>query len=580
MTKRAGCLLLHLRRLALQQSQHLQQRVGAASKRVRRLALRSLDSIRSMDPAYAERLFGRGNILADANRFEEARIYYDRGLKIAPDNVLALYRRSVIWRRMRRSERALMDLDRALTLRPDFAEALIGRAMILRLLGDIGQALASLRKAIALKPDDAGLHTTYIFTLNFDHSVSEADKQHERTEWERRHARKFRSHWQPHDNDPAPGRRLRIGYVSSHLRYDNSTYSFGEVILNHDADRFETFCYSDTLHEDDATAILRERVDHWHRTRDLSDDQLSELIRSDRIDILIDCLGHMAGNRLLVFARKPAPVQVTAWGEVTGTGLKAVDYLLASPVLIPESDRGLFTERVIDLPNFSGYWSPDLLPDVGPLPAIGQGYVTFGSFSRLPKIVDPTIRCWAEILRKLPRARLVLKHPHLAETAFRARIATAFESYGVSPAALLFLGGTDRQTHFSCYNMIDIALDTFPHSGGMTTLDAVWMGVPVISWPGKSVSSRWAATTLVPLGLSEFLADSEEDYVELAVAKAADTESLAQLRANLRARMAASEFGDGPRFCRAVEASYVEMWSRWCRDHSSRGANGHCSVRP
>jgi protein O-GlcNAc transferase len=549
----------------------LRQSISRARNKLGRLALRGLDRARAVDPAYVQTLFDRGDILVGQNRFEEALTYFDRGLRVTPNDVHALYRRSVILRRMKRSDKALTILDRALALKPDFTEALISRARILRMLGNISEALASLGEAMKLRPDDSVLHTTYIFTLNFQPSVGEADKQRERAEWDKRHAQKFRSYWRPHPNEPIPGRRLRIGYVSSYFGYDNSTYSFGEVILNRDSDRFEIFCYSDTLNEDDATAALRGQAHHWRRTRQLSDDQLAELIRSDRIDILIDCLGHMNGNRLLVFARKPAPIQVTAWGEVTGTGLQAIDYLLASPVLIPESDRGLFAERVIDLPNFSGYWIPDSLPDVGPLPAIKQGYVTFGSFNRVAKIGEPTIRCWAAILRRLPAARLVLKHPQLAEPAFRTRIANTFEKHGISPAALVFVGGTDRQTHFSCYNIIDIALDPFPHAGGMTTLDALWMGVPVVSWPGQSVSSRWAATSLVPLGLSDFLADSEEGYVKLAVAKATDIDSLAQLRAGLRARMAASEFGDGLRFCRAVEAAYIEMWLRWC------GAQGTCS---
>ena len=542
----------------------LRQASSQPARGLTRIAVSALDRVRAIDRSYAGRLVEWGDKAAGENRFEESVAYYDRGLRLRPNDVRALYRRATVLRRLRRSDQALMDLDRALALKPDFADALISRARIQRLLGDIEQALASLRKAMTLRPDDSALHTTYLFTLNFAHSVGEAAKQHERAEWEKRHAQKFRSHWKPHDNEPTLARRLRIGYVSSAFRHDNSTYSFGEVILNHDADRFEIFCYSDTPYEDVATAALRERVDHWHRTRKISDDRLSELIRSDRIDILIDCLGHMVGNRLLVFARKPAPIQVTAWGEVTGTGLKAMDYLLGSPVLIPKSDRELFAETVIDLPNFSGFWSPDSLPDVGPLPACTQGHVTFGSFSRLPKIGEPTIRCWAAILRMLPEARLVLKHGHLAEPAFRARIANAFERHGVPSDALVFLGVTDRHTHFSCYNMIDIALDTFPHAGGMTTLDALWMGVPVVSWPGDLVSSRWAATSLVPLGLSDFLADSEEGYIKLAVAKAADIESLTQLRASLRARMANSEFGNGRRFCRAVEAAYVEMWSRWC----------------
>jgi protein O-GlcNAc transferase len=543
----------------------LGQSVSRARRKLGRVTLGFLDRARAVNPAYAQALFDRGNALAEQDRIEEALTFLDRGLGVRPDDVRVLCRRAALLKRAWRADEALLSLERALAVKPDSPDALVSRALILRTLGDAPQALACLREAMRLRPHDPVLHTTYIFTLNFDPSLDEADKQRERAEWARRHAQAFKSHWKPHANERIPERRLRIGYLSSFFGYDNSTYGFGQVILNRDADRFELFCYSDTLNEDDATAALREKVHHWRRTRELSDDQLAELIRSDRIDILIDCLGHMNGNRLLVLARKPAPIQVTAWGEVTGTGLEAVDYLLGSPALIPESDRHLFAERVIDLPNFTGFWSPDSLPDVGPLPAIKQGCVTFGSFSRLAKIIEPTIRCWARILRKLPGSRLVLKNRQLSDPAFRRRIAVGFERHGVSPDALVFVGGTDRQTHFGCYNMLDIALDTFPHAGGMTTLDALWMGVPVISWPGKSVSSRWAATSLVPLGLSEFLVASEDHYVELAVAKAQDLHSLAQLRAGLRARVASSEFGDGRRYCRAVEARYIEMWSSWCR---------------
>jgi predicted O-linked N-acetylglucosamine transferase (SPINDLY family) len=298
----------------------------------------------------------------------------------------------------------------------------------------------------------------------------------------------------------------------------------------------------------------------------MSDDELAELIRRDRIDILVDCVGHMAGNRLLVFARKPAPIQVTAWGEPTGTGLKTMDYLLASPVLIPESDRALFSERIVDLPNFTGLWTPGPLPDVGPLPALTRGYVTFGSFNRPVKLSHSTIRCWAALLRRVAEAKLILKHPQLADRGERTQVATAFETEGIPPTAITFLGGMDRPSHFAAYNAIDIALDPFPHGGGMTTLDALWMGVPVVTWAGKTVSSRWAATSLAPLGLTDFMADDPESYLELAIAKAADLESLSRLRASLRTRVATSEFGDGARYCRTVEAAYLKMWQRWCAE--------------
>ena len=557
----------------------MRHKIGSAGRKLRRLAPALYDRVRAIEPGYARKLFNRGNALANAKRFGEALAYYERSLTIRPADVDALYNSFVMLRRLRRSDEALVRIDRALALKPDFAEGLISRGRVLRMQLDINNAIKCFRDAMKLRPGDSALHSTLIFSLNFDPSASEADKQLERAEWDRRHAQKFRSQWRAHDNEPVPGRRVRIGYVSSYFRHDNAAYGFANAILHHDPDRFELFCYSDTADEDDVTVRLRERVDQFHRTKQLSDDQLAELIRRDRIDILIDGVGHMAGNRLLVFARKPAPIQVSAWGEPTGTGLKSIDYLLAGPVLVPEYNRGLFAERVIvDLPNFTGFWTPDPLPDVGPLPALTRGHVTFGSFNRPVKMSEGTIRSWAAILRRLPDARLVLKHPQLAEPSLRMRIAAAFRAEGVPPSVLTFLGGTDRISHFAAYNAIDIALDPFPHAGGMTTLDALWMGVPVVTWAGKTVSSRWAATSLAPLDLTDFIADSPESYIELAVAKAADLEALSQLRASLRTRMATSDFGDGPHYCRTVEAAYLMMWQCWCDEQSVRdcpqGQNG------
>lgn len=549
---------------------------SAVQEKLKSIARTGYDRARALDPSYADRLLGSARAAASKNDFVGANAYYDRALKLKPNDAVSLYERAVVLRRLNTDE-ALANLDRAIAIKPDFADAFISKAIILRLRNEISEAIQCFREAMRFRPNDSVLHSTLIFSLNFDPSMSEADKQRERTEWDRKHAQRFKSLWKPHDNDPDPNRRLRIGYLSSYFRHDNACYGFGNAILQRDGERFETFCYSDTEQEDDATAQLRAVADHWHQTKHLSDDQLAELIRQHRIDILVDCVGHMSGNRLLVLARKPAPIQVTAWGEPTGTGLEAVDYLFASPVLVPASDRHLFAEQIVDFPNFTGLWSPDRLPDVGPLPALAKGYVTFGSFNRVAKISEQTIRCWATILRKLPTARLVLKHPQLADPAQKMRLGAAFGAQGVAPNALTFLRGTDRWTHFDHYNMIDIALDPFPHAGGMTTLDALWMGVPVVAWSGNSVSSRWAVTSLVPLGLTDFVADSPEKYIDIAIAKAVDLQSLSQLRANLRTRVATSDFGDGPRYCRQIEAAYVDIWQRWCNEQKKQG--GPSSIR-
>jgi protein O-GlcNAc transferase len=278
----------------------------------------------------------------------------------------------------------------------------------------------------------------------------------------------------------------------------------------------------------------------------------------------VDLVGHMAGHRLRVFARKPAPIQVTAWGEPTGTGLPTMDYLLADPVLVPAAERALLTERIVDLPNFLGYWSPEPLPEPEALPAIEQGHVTFGSFNRLDKILDPVINVWTTILHALPAARLVLKDRILTDSGQRARIQAAFATYGIAAERLTLLGVSNRISHFSAYQKIDIALDCFPHSGGMTTLDALWMGVPVVTWPGRTISSRLAAASLSAVGLSDFIAADTESYVKLAVAKASDLAALARLRASLRPRIASSAVGDPQRYSRAVESAYCDMWRRWC----------------
>ena len=561
-------------------------------------ALASCDKAIALESNYSEAYHNRGVALFELKRPEDALANYDKAIALKPDFATAHSNRGNVLRSLKRPEEALASCDRAIALEPDYAEAYSNRGAALLDLVRPEDALASCDKAIALKPDYAnayynrgnalfGLcrnelalasyeralaikpeptcHSNLIFALNFEPTASAARLQAERARWNELYAQQFAPLIRPHKNDPNPARRLRVGYVSSHFRSQASTYAFGGVLLCHDPASFEVVCYSDTLAEDGLTACLRARSHKWHRTVGLSDDKFADLVRADGIDILVDCVGHMGGHRLLVFARKPAPIQVTAWGEPTGTGLKAMDYLLADPVLVPASERALLAERVFDLPNFLGHWVPDPLPEPMALPAIANGYVTFGSFNRLEKIQDPVLRTWAAILGRLPNARLVLKWGLLAESGRGACIRGIFDEEGVGPERVTLLGRSDRADHFAAYQMIDIALDPFPHGGGMTTLDALWMGVPVVTWCGRTISGRLAAASLTTLGLTNFIASDPESYVSLALAKAADLDALARLRASLRGRVADSVIGDPIRYTRAVEAAYREMWQCWCR---------------
>lgn len=546
-------LACHDRTLALQPD-HVEALVHRAVvlRELGRLdqALASFDAALAIRPDHVEALHGRAAALRRLKRLPQALESLEKAIAQAPRHREALHDHGVVLADLHRFDEALESYGKALALDPAFVPALVNQANLLQTCGQPEQAVAGLQQALAIAPGDAGLHSNLIFSMNFDPAITEQQKQQERARWQARHAQ-----------HPIAARRLRIGYVSGHFRRQSATYCFGGVILNHDPDAFEVFCYSDTETEDDVTALLRRRADQWHDTRACTDEELANLVRFHRIDILVDLVGHMVGHRLGVFARKPAPVQVTAWGEPTGTGVAAMDYLMADAVLVPDSMRPLLCERVIELPGFLGYWSPEVLPQPGPLPALERGHITFGSCNRLEKLTAPTLECWAAILSQVKTARLILKDAALDAADQCARIRTAFRSRGIDEARLTLLGSSSRQAHFAAYQGIDIALDPFPHGGGMTTLDALWMGVPVIAWAGPTISSRLAAANLTALGLAGFVADDPDGYVALAVQKAAGLAELAALRADLRGRLAASEIGDSARYCRAVEKAYRQMWS-------------------
>ena len=525
-----------------------------------------------LQPDFAEAHYNQGVALAKENRLDDAAKRYERALRLKPDYYAAHYNLGNILKKQGRLDDALASYDRALAIRPGYVDALCNRGTVLLERGNVEAAIICYKRALALKAEQPLAHTGLIFALNFDLKATTADHQAERARWDERHARQFARVMRPHANEPDPDRPLRVGYVSSHFRHQAATYAFGGVLLGHDPRSFDVACYSDTLREDedDVTARLRAHAGKWRQTVGLSDEAVANLIRADGIDILVDLVGHMHGQRLLVFARRPAPVQVTAWGEPTGTGLGAMDYLLADPVLVPVNERALLAERVVDLPNFLGYWTPEPLPEPGELPALRHDHVTFGSFCRLAKIGDSVLRTWGAILRALPKARLVLKDRAFADSSQCARIRGILEEEGIAAERTKLLDPSDRDRHFTAYREIDIALDPFPHGGGMTTLDALWMGVPVVTWAGRTISSRLAAASLTALGLTDFVAPDLGAYVELAIAKATHLDTLSRLRASLRQRVADLAFGDPARYTRAVEAAYREMWRSWCaRKHGA-----------
>ena len=363
---------------------------------------------------------------------------------------------------------------------------------------------------------------------------------------------------------------MRIGYVSADFHRHSAAFVFGPAVLNHNRDEIETFFYCNSPERDHLTETFQAAADHWRPINAMTDGAVAELIRSDAIDVLVDLSGHSSGNRLLVFARKPAPVQVTAWGNAVGTGLETMDYLFSDPVYMTPEDRAFVAEEIYDLPCAIPYLCPGEAPDVSSLPALANGFITFGCFNKTIKITAPALDLWAMVLGRIAGSRILLKDTALDIKSERARLVSELAARGVDPGRLDFLGSTPWAEHMNAYGRLDIALDPVPQAGGTTTLESIWMGVPVVTLKGKTLCSRGSASALSGGGLGDWIADTAAEYVSLAVEKAADIEALAELRGGLREQIRRHPIGDHAAYARAVEAAYREMWRKWCKGAYTR----------
>jgi predicted O-linked N-acetylglucosamine transferase (SPINDLY family) len=334
------------------------------------------------------------------------------------------------------------------------------------------------------------------------------------------------------------------------------------VFRAHDHAQFEIVAYSCSVVNDDVTKEFRSLVDEWVDAAQMSDEQLTARVMADRIDILVDLSGHTAGNRLGVFARKPAPIQVSAWGHAVGTGSPLIDYLLSDRVTLPEDVRSLHAEKIADLPCVITM-TPIELP-VSPLPMRQKGYVTFGVFNRLDKISDAAIVLWSRILADLPEARLVVKHVMIDDADIRAALLKRFAASGIAAERVICLGKTARDDHLCAFADIDISLDPFPQNGGVSTWESLYMGVPVVTKLGNTSSGRVAGAILTSIGLADFVASNEDEYAAIVQRWARKPSDLAILRQEMRGRIASSDAGDPVRYCRKVEALYRRFWQDHC----------------
>jgi predicted O-linked N-acetylglucosamine transferase (SPINDLY family) len=527
-----------------------------------------------IQPGYAEAHNNRGNALSELGLLEKAERSLRKAIRIRPDYAEAHGNLGIVLRGMRKLVEAERSTRRALALKPDYAEAFNDLGVVLFGLGRLPEAEDGYRQALSLNPGLAVAQGNLAFLLNCVSGRSAAEIHAAHREFALRFCPPAES--PPHANARDPERRLRVGYVSADLRRHSVAFFIEPVLAGHDRANFEIFCYSNSAHADDVTERLKSCADQWRDVSALDDEALANLVREDAIDILVDLGGFSANNRLTVFARKPSPVQATWLGYPTTTGMQQMDCRISDWVVDPEGAEGLSAERVVRLPgSYFCYGGPGLEPEVGTQPVLRDGRVTFGSFNNLSKIDPETMRLWVRVLDALPDSRLVLKSGPLAEKLTAEDVRRRFEALGLARERLILSGWkAGLNEHLQAYRDVDIALDSYPYNGATTTCEALWMGVPVVSLAGETHASRMGASILGAVGLQELVAQTPDQYLDIATGLARDPARLAALRAGLRARMRASALMDAQGFTRDLESAYREMWRSWCAEESKRSFFG------
>ena len=508
--------------------------------------------------------------LSETGQNDEACEMVDRVLAATPREPQQVCAAAEIHRRAGRFRRALELAVLACQLEPGNEAHWIVRARILEQLGNNLDSFHAYCRAVALAPQDLNLHSSQLFLLNRSALFSSKRTLAEHRRWAEKHADALTALAKEHGNIVDAGRRLRIGYVSADFRNHVLAFFIEPVIASHDPKQFEITCYSSSTQTDEFTRRLQGLVPRWRDIVSLDDDAVAALIREDAIDILVDLSGHTRGNRLPVFARKPAPLQLTWLGYLGTTGMKAMDYFIGGPQADPPDDADAeFCETILHLPVTSWcFREPPHAPVVSALPASRNGFVTFGSFSNFLRLDDGTFESWAQILKALPDARLrVVGAP---EDESLDRMTRIMDAAGVEKHRLDFIRKVSYTRYFELLAETDIALGSYPYNGATTICEALWMGVPVVSRLGDRQASRASRSILGAIGMERLVASDPVKYVEIAVELAKDPATLSVLRAGMRQRMLDSHLMDAKAFTSALEQAYRRIWEEWCAGRSSK----------
>ncbi|GLH76206.1 acetylglucosamine transferase [Bradyrhizobium sp. SSBR45G] len=541
---------------------------GVASMNLRDFdaALAALNAALAINPNAAAVIAQRGQVYQELGKFDAAEAEFDAALALEPLLEAALNGKATVTLANGNIALAISVINKVLAQNPnsEIAWTLLGVCSAMQ--GDIATAIDHYDRAIAIRPNHEDAITKKIFALDFLPEIGvERLQEARRYWWEAIGSRLQRRSLGVRNVDP--DRRLVVGYVSSDFRDHSAAFAFLPILRHHDHAQFEILAYSCSPMKDAKTDLCRSLVDRFVDASPWSDDKLADQIQADKVDILVDLSGHSAGHRLTVFARKPAPIQVSAVGSVTGTGLPVMDYLLADPVAIPAAVRHLFAEKIYDLPSLITIEPPPPIPP-SPLPMLRNGHVTFGAFNRIDKLSEPTLRLWSKLMAATPGSIIVVKNHSMGDALLRDGLIARFVAHGIAADRVICAGKTTRQEHLAMFADIDISLDPFPQNGGISTWESLQMGVPVVTKLGSGPAARAGGAIVKAVGLDEWVAEDDEGYLATALNFCSRPAELAALRARLPAMVSQSAAGNGALYTQHVENGYRKFW----RDYSRQAA--------
>ena len=537
---------------------------------------------------------------AKINKYEDAIYNYKKAIELSPDNATTFFHLGILYHDLNKYSEAIKSYKKAILCKPNYIDPLFNLSFIHKELGNYKKAVDLLEKIILINPNylkayqclseiicqykfifpnDINLKilkktielnskpfkdfNVLLFYLNYSHNHTSEEIFSYYQQFNDKFGLPLQQEWQPFTPIKKPKKKLKIGYVSPDFRNHSAQNFLLPTLSNHNHQKFEIYAFAELTKEDHVTKQYQSYVDHWIPTQNLTDQQMVQKIRDMEIDILVDLAGHTKNNRLLIFSQKPAPVSITWLGYGYTTGLKAIDYFLTDKAMAPLGSEHLFSEQPWRLSNYSFccYQAKTAMGDVGPLPALENGHITFGTLTRAIRINDSVIKVWADILKKVKNSKLIINSRIFKNSFTKKEFENRFFKFGIFSDQLLFLY---KSPPWDTMRQIDIALDCFPHNSGTTLIEHLYMGNPFITYSNRPSVGKIGASILTTLGHPEWIATSEEEYVEKAVALASDPQKLSTIRQNLRAEMEASPLMDHKGFVRELEGAYQAMWEKWC----------------